>query len=166
MSTDSLRLIIWLVPIYWSVMLLNLPPVEIPAAAPGYRPAFGFFLSEDVSSAEAQMKTLMVQMRPLPCSLLFDKARAQTHSPISDWLRCSSPLIVPPAVLLSVCGEKKTKNDENILIPICIYSSLHDELKNSFLLIPWIICSLCINHCAPSGRCRRHSVRNSHSDLN
>lgn len=109
--------------------------------------------------------------RPPGC-LLFYKTSAQTVSPISDWSCCSSPLIVPPAApLSSVCVWKKyTQWNTAItqtLIPIDNYS-FHEELENLFffLLIPWIICSLCINHRVPSGMCIRRCVRNSHSDLN
>lgn len=109
------------------------------------------FLSYAVRAADSRMKTIMVQKPPPPLSLLFRTDK-------------QSDLRLITLLSLQVCrGER---NDTNTLIPICIYSPLHEELKNSFLLISWIICSLCINHGSPSGRCRRSSVRNSHSDLN
>lgn len=128
----------------------------------------GPFLSEAVTNADTQMKTLMVQKCPPSYFLLFYEADTQPN------LRLILPLLsIDCAACCSAvkCAQKRNaprgeKTHKNTLIPICIYSSHRDELKNSFLLISWIICSLCINHGAPSERCRRHSVRNSHSDLN
>lgn len=117
------------------------------------------YSDEDINGAKMSSFLLLIVLWS------WHTAQSEIDSAASlHWLRC----------LLFCCQvcteEKRTKSGEktqkNTLIPICIYSSHRDELKNSFLLISWIICSLCINHGAPSERCRRHSVRNSHSDLN
>lgn len=81
---------------------------------------------------------------PPPGCLLFYRTSAQTDSPISDWLCCSSPLIVPPAALPSSVCNKEIHSEWNTattktLIPIAIYSLFHEEIENLFFFFFFFI---------------------------
>lgn len=89
-----------------------------------------------LGDAHVWMRTL-TPSPPLPSCLLFYKTSAQTDSPISDWLCCSSPLIVPPAALPSSVCNKEIHSEwstatTKTLIPIDIYSPFREALEDLF----------------------------------
>lgn len=67
-------------------------------------------------------------------------------------------------------AKKGTKERDKTALLCSYYSSPNVEpgivFFYFFFLISRIICSLRINHSAPSGMCSRGRMRNSHSDLN
>lgn len=158
-------------PLYWSGIQI---PLKVPQSSHDLISALMHFQFAPagverlvsitwLKDADVRMKTLMHP--PAVCCFITD-------SPISNWLFCSSPLIVPPAALpSSVCNKEihRVKHSYNKNFDSNWYLfSFPRRARESFLLllISWIICSLCINHGVPSGMCSHHCVRNSHSDLN
>lgn len=129
-------------PLYWSGIQL---PLKVPQSSHNLISALVHFQFPSagverlvsvmwLKDVHVWMKTLMP---PPPGCLLFYRTSAQTDSPISDWLCCSSPLIVPPAALPSSVCNKEIHSEWNTattktLIPIAIYSLFHEEIENLF----------------------------------
>lgn len=118
-------------PLYWSGIQL---PLKVPQSSHDLISALVHFQFASagverlvsvmwLKDAQVRRKTWM---RP-PASLLLYKTSAQTDSPISDWLCCSSPLIVLLAALPSSVCNKEIHSEWNTattktLIPIDVYS--------------------------------------------